>query len=111
METFRSLASKGYDVLHVSPIPAVTRMYDTAALGRRLAYEDGIGERIEILDSGTATMAQGSLVREAARLALAGKGMEEILARLHSLSASISLLVTLDTLEYLAKTSVPSRRV
>lgn len=105
LETFRKLALKGYDVLHVSPTPAVTRMYDAAALGSRLAYEDGIGERIEVLDSGTATMAQGFLVREAGRLALAGEGMEEILARLHSLSASISLLVTLDTLEYLVKTS------
>lgn len=105
METFSRLALKGHDVLHISPTPAVTRMYDAAALGRRLAYEDGIGERIEVLDSGTATMAQGFLVREAARLALAGEGMERILSRLRSMSASVSLLVTLDTLEYLAKTS------
>ncbi len=106
LETFRVLALKGYDVLHISPTPAVTRMYDAAGLGRRLAYEDGIRERrIEVLDSGTATMAQGFLVREAARRALAGEGMEEILARLHPLSGSVSLLVTLDTLEYLAKTS------
>ena len=105
LDTFSRLALKGYDVLHISPTPEVTRMRHTAIQGSRMAHEDGIRERIEVFDSGTATMAQGFLVREAARLALAGEGMEEILARLRTLSASVSLLVTLDTLEYLAKTS------
>lgn len=105
LETFRKLALRGYDVLHVSPTPAVTRMYDAAVLGKRLAHEDGVRERIEVFDSGTATMAQGFLVLEAARLAREGAGMGEVLERVRTLSERVALLVTLDTLEYLATTS------
>ena len=105
MEAFRRLSSEGYEVLCISPTPTVTRMYEAASQGQRLAHEEGVKRRIECVDSGTATMAQGFLVLEAARLAREGTGMDEILERVHLLSGSVFLLVTLDTLEYLAKTS------
>ncbi len=105
LEAFRKLSLRGYDVLHISPTPTVTRMHDTALLGRRLALEDGVRERIEVFDSGTATMSQVFLALEAARLARAGAGIEEVLDRIRNLLEYVSLLVTLDTLEYLATAS------
>lgn len=104
-ETFGWLAGEGYEVLHLAPTPAVTRMYETAEQGRRLAQEGGVEKRIEVVDSGTATMAQGFLAREAARMAQEGADMDEILTRIQDLRSRVYLLVTLNTLEYLAKTS------
>jgi len=106
MEEFCRLASEGYEVLCISPTPSVTRMYEAAEQGRRLAQEEqGITSRIEVVDSGTATMAQGFLVLEAAHLAREGASMDEVLRRVRLLSSRVGLLVTLDTLAYLAKTS------
>lgn len=105
MEAFRRLSSEGYEVLCISPTSTVTRMYEAAVQGRRLTHEEGVNGRIEIVDSGTAAMAQGFLVLEAARLAREGRGMDEIVERVGTLSGSVAMLVTLDTLEYLAKNS------
>ena len=105
LQEFRRLANEGHEVLCVSPTPEVTRMHEAAKQGRILAQEEGIETRIEVLDSGTATMAQGFVVREAARLAKNGASMEEVLERARRISERVGLLVTLDTLDYLAKTA------
>ena len=102
---FIRLQEEGYEVLCISPTPAVTRMYEAAEQGRILAREDGSKGRVELFDSGVAAMAQGFLALEAARTAREGAGMEEVLERVRALAGSVSLLVTLDTLDYLAKTS------
>lgn len=105
MGAFQRLGDEGYEVLCISPTSTVTTMGDVADQGRKLAREEGVKTRIEIFDSGTATMAQGFLVLEAARMAKRGAEIDEILARLRVLYERIGLLVTLDTLDYLAKTS------
>ncbi len=102
---FVRLQEEGYEVLCISPSPSVTRMYEAAEQGRILAREDGAKGRVELLDSGVAAMAQGFPALEAARLAREGVGMEVVLERARALSEAVSLLVTLDTLDYLAKTS------
>lgn len=104
-EAFLRLSAKGYDVLCISPTPAVTRMLEAALQGRTLAREEGAITRVEVLDSGAAAMAQGFLALEAGRLALEGVGMDEVISRVRLLSGRVSMLVTLDTLDYLAKTS------
>lgn len=104
-EVFCRLAGDGYDVLCVSPSAAVTRMGKAAEQGRDLARENGVESRIEVVDSGTAAMAQGFLSLEAARQAANSKGMSEILVRTFRLRDRVSLLVTLDTLDYLKQTS------
>jgi DegV family protein with EDD domain len=104
-ETFQELCAEGYEVICISPARAVTRMCETAILGRRLAHEEGVEERIEVFDSGTAAMGQGFLVLEAARMAQEGAKMDQIAGRLRALSDSVFLLATLDTLEYLSKTA------
>ena len=101
---FRRLSGEGYEVLCISPTSAVTRMCEVASQARDLAREEGAEGKIEIVDSGAAAMAQGFLALEAARLASQGAGMDEIVDRVRELSGSVRLLVTLDTLEYLAKT-------
>lgn len=105
MEVFYRLAGDGYDVLCISPSAAVTRMGEAAEQGRDLARENGVESRIEVVDSGTAAMAQGFLALEAARQAAEGKRMDEVLNRTYGLRDRVSLLVTLGTLDYLKQTS------
>lgn len=105
LEAFCGLSNQGYEVLCISPTREITRMWEAADQGRLLAREEGVETRIEVVDSGTATMAQGFLVLEAARMAKEGAGMDDILERVRVLYERVHLLVTLDTLDYLAKTS------
>jgi DegV family protein with EDD domain len=109
METFSELRRAGYEVLCITATAKLARMHDAAMMGERMAREEGVGGRIEIFDSGTAAMAQGFLVVEAARMAREGAGMDDILGRVRRLSGSVYLLAALDTLDYLAKTArIPS---
>lgn len=109
LEAFRGLGDRGYEVLCISPTREVTRMWEAADQGRLLAREEGMKTRIEVVDSGTATMAQGFLVLEAARMAKEGAGMDDILERVRVLHGRVYLIVALDTLDYLARTSrIPS---
>jgi len=106
LEVFRRLCGAGLEVLCVTATGKIaTRMPESARMGRELAREEGVEGRIEVLDSGSAAMGEGFLALEAARMAREGAGMEEILSRLEELSGRVSLLVTLDTLQYLSKTA------
>ena len=102
-EVFEELWRKGYEVLCVTSAREITRHGETARMGEELAREDGIDGRVEVLDSRSAGMAQGLLALEAARLALSGTGMDEVVAKVRALSAHAPLLLTLDTLEYAIK--------
>lgn len=105
LEAFEELGEEGYEVLCITATRGITRHYETAAMAGRLAREEGVRGRIEIFDSGSAGMGQGLLVLEAARLARRGTGMDEVLDSLRVLSKRVSLLLTLDTLEYASKTT------
>lgn len=56
--------------------------------------------RIEILDSETATAAQGLIVLEAARTAASGKSMAEVIEQARKIKEKVHALVLLDTVRY-----------
>ncbi len=58
---------------------------------------------ITIFDTRTASLGQGLMVLEAARLAEAGAGLEAILARLEQMRALTRAFFIVDTLDYLAR--------
>ncbi len=63
------------------------------------------GKRVEILDSGTAGMGQGFVVLAAARAAERGLDLESVYAAAATVARRVDLVVTLDTLRYLARAS------
>ena len=105
MEACKELCEADYEVLCITATARIARMHEAATQGERLAREEGVKDRIEVVDSGTAAMGQGFLALEAARLARAGASMDEILGRVNRLYGFVRMLVTLDTLEYLSKTT------
>ena len=102
-EVFEELWREGYEVLCVTSAREITRHSEAAVMGERLAHEEGLDGRVEVLDSRSAGMSQGLLALEAARLARSGAGMEEVVEKVRALSAHVPLLLTLDTLEYAVK--------
>ncbi len=61
------------------------------------------GPRIEVMDSGTATMAEGFIVMRAAEAARAGASLEEVREAAEQARARVDFLCTFDTLEYLRR--------
>jgi len=59
---------------------------------------------IQVIDTHTAAMAQGFIVLEAAKVAAAGGGMEEVVARAEEMIPKAYLRAMVDTLEYLHRT-------
>lgn len=58
---------------------------------------------VRVIDCGTAAMAQGFIVREAARVARAGGTLDEVVAAAKAMIPRVHLLAILDRLDYLAR--------
>lgn len=90
-------------VLCITVSRQFSAMYDSATKGAELAREQAPRLDVRVLDSGAAAMAQGFIVLEAARAAEKGTAIDEIIARAEELMPRVQLLVTIDTLTYLAR--------
>jgi DegV family protein with EDD domain len=96
----RVYAAAGREVTDVVSIHMSRRLsatQDAALDASRLL--DGV--RVHVVDCQTAAMGQGFVAIEAARAALAGASMEDVLARAEEVASRMHLLATIGTLEYL----------
>jgi len=59
--------------------------------------------RVEVVDSMSASMAQGFVALEAARAAAAGATLEDVAARARTLAAEATLVATIETFEFLRR--------
>ncbi|MGH2723648.1 MAG: DegV family protein [Actinomycetota bacterium] len=96
----------GDEIVCVTVSATVSGIYQTARLAA-----DMIGKRVEVVDSGSASMAQGFVAMEAARAARAGAGVEEATARAADVAARSVLVAALDTFEYLRRSGRVTRLV
>ncbi|HVA38264.1 MAG TPA: DegV family protein [Candidatus Dormibacteraeota bacterium] len=83
-DAYRPLAEAGEDVISVHISAKLSGTINAASAGARAFPRT----RIECFDSQTATAGLGLLAIEAARMARAGAGTDEILAKLHALRSS-----------------------
>lgn len=90
-------------VLCVTVSRQFSAMYDAAVQGASVAREQAPALDIRVLDSDAAAMAQGFVALEAAIAAQAGAGIDDTLARAKAVMPRVQLLVSLDTLKYLAR--------
>jgi DegV family protein with EDD domain len=75
--------------------------YQAACVAQSMARENMPDVRIEVLDTRNVSLCQGWMVIEAARAALAGKPMDDILALVRKLIPVTKMVQTADTLKYL----------
>ena len=89
-------------VLYIGLSMQLSAAFSSAEAAAFLAGEDFPENRIVLFDSRSATIAQGFVAIEAARLALKGASLEQVLDRAKQTRSRSGFVVTLETLEYLA---------
>ncbi|MGI6366084.1 MAG: DegV family protein [Bacillota bacterium] len=100
LELFEDLLAQGKDVLCLTLSSGLSGTYSSAITARGMLQDQ---ERVAVVDTLAASIGQGLLVLEAARLAEAGKDLRDILSHLREKISRLRSIFTIDTLENLVK--------
>jgi DegV family protein with EDD domain len=99
-EVFDNLATKYSQILAVFVSRKLSATYDAALQGIKLMKRKC---QVEVVDSTLGIMGQGLLVMEAAKRAMSGANLSELIGTISETIPRIHVRVTLDTLDYLAR--------
>jgi DegV family protein with EDD domain len=75
--------------------------YQAALLAQSMIKEKDPGVQVEVIDTRNVSMCQGWMAIEAARAALAGLGLDEIVSKVKRMVPITHMIQTADTLKYL----------
>jgi DegV family protein with EDD domain len=100
LEVFRQVSQKAKYILCVTLSLKISTLYNMARMAAEKAKSEVSGLRIELLDSETATAAEGLIALAAARAAEAGKSFEEVIETAKQVKAKVNTLVLLDTMRH-----------
>ncbi len=103
--TWRTATQDASSVVSVTVDSKIATLQRSALLAQEMAPELLPDVRVAVADSLSAGMGQGFVALEAARAASRGASLDEVLRVAERVSRRVRMIVTLDTLEYLAKTS------
>ncbi len=98
-------ATQAAGVVLVTVDGAVSTLQRSAYMARDLVGESLPGVAVAVVDSRSAGMGQGFVALAAARAAADGRAMDEVVRIAEDVSRRVRMIVTLDTLEYLARAS------
>lgn len=99
LEAFEDASREAEEVVVLTPSARLSGAYDAAMTAAR-----EWGGRATIVDTKTASIAQGFLVLEAARFASAGASAAEVEARVRQLRPRVAMYAAVHTLRYLQRT-------
>ncbi len=99
LDAFREVGKGGDPVLYIPISSRYSKTYDLALSVRK----ELPGQRIEVIDSARAAGGHAMVALEAARLAQAGKGIDEIVAEMNEIDPLIDEILVIDSLRQLAK--------
>jgi DegV family protein with EDD domain len=97
VRVFAAAGQESAGVVAIVLPPQLSAIHNVAVMASQLVD----GSPIRVVDSGTAAMAQGFVVLEAARAAAAGADVEEVVARAEEVASKVRFYAVLETLEYL----------
>lgn len=103
LEVFQELSQRAEGILCITVSSKVSIVHDSARQAVELAKETIPQTPIELIDSRTATMAQGYMVLAAARAAAQGQSLDQVAQIVREMVPQANLLFLLDTLHYMAK--------
>lgn len=102
IETYRSLIRNGLrSILSIHMTASGSGAYQAACIARDNLREESPETRIEVVDTCNVSLCQGWMAIEAARAALAGLSLDEILARVTRMIPVSHMIQTADTLKFL----------
>ncbi len=102
LSVYHELAHSGMkEIVSIHITSKASGAYQAAKIAQSMAQEQIPGVRIEVIDTRNVSLCQGWMVIEAARAALAGKSLDEIVALVKQMIPITKMIQTGDTLRYL----------
>lgn len=98
-EAFAPLLESGDEVVAILLSSRLSGCFQSACIAKEMLEE--AGERLHLVDSLNATIGEGLLVREAARMRDAGRSAREIAAALEELRRRVRFIAFIGTMKYL----------
>jgi DegV family protein with EDD domain len=108
---YRKLSNNYNTLIYVSLSSKLSTLYNDARVAKEVVEKDLPELRIEIIDSLTATAAQGFIALAAAKAALESKNIEDVLKIAHEVRKNVDLYYVLDTIKYVYRTGRVPRPV
>ncbi len=102
-EKFRQALDAGKDVLYISFASTLSGSFNTAAMVAQNLKEEYPDAVINVVDTLTASIAEGILVMKAVELKEQGKSIEEVTKWLEDNSIHMSAMLTVDDLHHLQR--------
>jgi DegV family protein with EDD domain len=102
LEAFRD-SDAASDIVCLTIPRALSAMHESATLAARLLQDSGDTRRVHVVDTGNAAAGFGLVARAAAELCASGAPAAEVLERVEQARNEVSMLGTLRTLTYLAR--------
>ena len=103
LEALKRAAAKATAVLCITVSSRFSSTYDSATQAAEMLRQERPDVQVEVLDSQSATMAEGFIVVEAAREAARGADLAGVLAHAKDTMPRVGIIAVIDTLEYLAR--------
>lgn len=101
LEAFKDLAQSTREIVSIHMTSIGSGAYQSAMAAKEMAREILPDLRIEVVDSRNVSLCQGWMVIEAARAALAGKSLDDIVQLVRKMIPKTRMIQTADTLRYL----------
>jgi DegV family protein with EDD domain len=99
-ECYTTLAEDSQEIVSIHISSKLSGTYEAALVGKQDVTKDC---RIEVIDSGSATMGLGLIAVAAAKAAQEGAGIDDITKLVHDSADRVYVAAGLDTLEFLQK--------
>jgi DegV family protein with EDD domain len=102
LEAYRELADQGsQEIVSIHMTSKGSGAYQAATVAQSMLQEQRPDLRIEVIDTRNVSLCQGWMVIEAARAALAGFKLDEVVGRVKDMIPVTRMIQTADTLKYL----------
>ena len=103
LAAWEPLLAGGQDVVSVHLAGGISGTAEAARQAREMLREQGLSERIEVIDGETCCGGLGCIVLAAARAAAEGGDLAAVAARVREARTSLKIWFAIDTLEYLRR--------
>ena len=100
LEAYRELSQRTKNILCVTLSAKLSTMYNVARVAKEQAESELPQTSIEVLDSQTATAAEGFIALAAARVAAEGKSLAAVVKAAEEVRDRVSVVVLLDTIRH-----------
>jgi len=101
-QAYKSLIEEGHDeIVSIHMTSKGSGAYQAALVAQSMISEKEPAVHVEVIDTRNVSLCQGWMAIEAARSALAGLGLEEVIAKVRQMVPVTHMIQTADTLKYL----------